>query len=73
MNPNQVRQRMGIVFQAFNLFPHMTVIDNITLSPRKVHGMSRDAAEDRARDLLGRFDLGDKADEYPDRLSGGQQ
>lgn len=73
VNPNQVRQRMGIVFQAFNLFPHMSVLDNITLSPRKVHGVSRDSAEDRARSLLGRFDLADKADEYPDRLSGGQQ
>ena len=73
VNPNQVRQRMGIVFQAFNLFPHMTVLDNITLSPRKVHGLDRSAAEDRARELLDRFDLGDKVDEYPDRLSGGQQ
>lgn len=73
VNPNQVRQRMGIVFQAFNLFPHMSVLDNITLSPRKVHGLEKSAAEDRARELLDRFDLGDKVDEYPDRLSGGQQ
>lgn len=73
VNPNQVRQRMGIVFQAFNLFPHMSVLDNITLSPRKVHGLDRTAAEHRARELLARFDLGDKAHEYPDRLSGGQQ
>ena len=73
VNPNQVRQRMGIVFQAFNLFPHMSVLDNITLSPRKVHGLDRTAAEDRARELLEKFDLGDKVDEYPDRLSGGQQ
>jgi polar amino acid transport system ATP-binding protein len=72
-NPNRVRQRMGIVFQAFNLFPHMSVLDNITLSPRKVHGVDRDAAEDQARQLLDRFDLADKAGEYPDRLSGGQQ
>ena len=73
VNPNQVRQRMGIVFQAFNLFPHMSVLDNITLSPRKVQGLEKSAAEDRARELLDRFDLGDKVDEYPDRLSGGQQ
>jgi polar amino acid transport system ATP-binding protein len=73
VNPNQVRQRMGIVFQAFNLFPHMSVLDNITLSPRKVHGLDKAAAEDRARQLLDRFDLGDKINEYPDRLSGGQQ
>ena len=73
VNPNQVRQRMGIVFQAFNLFPHMSVLDNITLSPRKVHGLDKSAAEDRARELLDRFDLGDKINEYPDRLSGGQQ
>jgi len=64
---------MGIVFQAFNLFPHMRVIDNITLGPRKVHGISRPEAEEQARALLGRFGLLDKADEYPDRLSGGQQ
>lgn len=73
MNPNQVRQRMGIVFQAFNLFPHMKVIDNVTLGPRKVHGESQDEAEERARGLLDQFGLLDKADEYPDRLSGGQQ
>jgi polar amino acid transport system ATP-binding protein len=73
VNPNQVRQRMGIVFQAFNLFPHMTVIDNITLGPRKVHGVSRDEAELRARQLLDQFGLSAEADEYPDRLSGGQQ
>ncbi len=73
VNPNQVRQRMGIVFQAFNLFPHMSVLDNITLSPRKVHGTNRASAEARARELLAKFGLGDKVDEYPDRLSGGQQ
>jgi polar amino acid transport system ATP-binding protein len=64
VNPNQVRQSMGIVFQAFNLFPHMRVIDNITLGPRKVHGISRPEAEEQARALLGRFGLLDKADEY---------
>jgi polar amino acid transport system ATP-binding protein len=73
INPNQVRQSMGIVFQAFNLFPHMKVIDNITLGPRKVHGISRDEAEERARGLLAQFDLLDKADAYPGLLSGGEQ
>ena len=73
VNPNTVRQRMGIVFQAFNLFPHMSVVDNITLGPRKVHGLSKEAAENRAVELLDRFGLLDKVDEYPDRLSGGQQ
>ncbi|GAA4224372.1 polar amino acid transport system ATP-binding protein [Streptosporangium album] len=68
-----VRKRMGIVFQAFNLFPHMTVLDNITLAPRKVHGIGRRQAEEQARELLARFGLADKADAYPDRLSGGQQ
>jgi polar amino acid transport system ATP-binding protein len=64
---------MGIVFQAFNLFPHMSVVDNITLGPRKVHGLSKEVAEKRAVGLLDRFGLLDKVDEYPDRLSGGQQ
>ena len=62
-----------MVFQSFNLFPHMSVLDNVTLAPRKVHGLSRADAEERARDLLGRFGLADKAAEHPDRLSGGQQ
>jgi len=70
---DDVRKRIGIVFQAFNLFPHMTVLDNITLALRKVHGVARDEAEQQARDLLDRFALGDKASQYPDRLSGGQQ
>jgi polar amino acid transport system ATP-binding protein len=61
------------VFQAYNLFPHMTVLDNLTLAPRRVHGLSRAEAESRARDLLDRFGLADKAAEHPDRLSGGQQ
>jgi polar amino acid transport system ATP-binding protein len=73
VNPNQVRQRMGIVFQAFNLFPHMRVIDNITLGPRRVHGVGQKEAEEKARLLLDQFGLIDKAEEYPDRLSGGQQ
>ncbi|MEY3733298.1 MAG: hypothetical protein RL347_657 [Actinomycetota bacterium] len=68
-----VRRRVGIVFQAYNLFPHMTVLDNITLGQRKVLKRSRDEADDRARRLLARFGLEDKAGEYPDRLSGGQQ
>jgi len=73
VNPNTVRQTMGIVFQSFNLFPHMRVIDNITLGPRKVHRIPRAEAEEQARELLDRFGLLDRADEYPDRLSGGQQ
>ena len=68
-----VRRRVGIVFQSYNLFPHMSVIDNITLGPRKVLRLPAAEAQQRARDLLGRFGLADKADEYPDRLSGGQQ
>jgi polar amino acid transport system ATP-binding protein len=73
VNANQVREEMGIVFQAFNLFPHMTVLDNITLSPRKVHGVRKAQAEDKARELLDGFGLSDKVNEYPDRLSGGEQ
>ena len=73
VNANQVREEMGIVFQAFNLFPHMTVLDNITLSPRKVHSVRKAEAEDKARELLEGFGLSDKVDEYPDRLSGGEQ
>jgi polar amino acid transport system ATP-binding protein len=70
---NTVRRRIGIVFQAFNLFPHMTVVRNITLAPEKALGTSPPAAEARALELLERFGLSDKAREYPDRLSGGQQ
>jgi polar amino acid transport system ATP-binding protein len=72
-NGNEIRSRIGIVFQAFNLFPHMSVLANVTLAPRKVHGVSRDEAESRAMELLGRFGLAEKAREFPDRLSGGQQ
>jgi len=68
-----VRGRMGLVFQAYNLFPHMTVLDNLTLAPRRVHGLPVDQAVARARALLERFGLADKAGEHPDRLSGGQQ
>jgi polar amino acid transport system ATP-binding protein len=73
VNPDIVRQRMGIVFQSFNLFPHMSVVDNVTLGPRRVLGVAPDEARDRALELLDRFGLADKADDYPDRLSGGQQ
>ena len=73
INVDEVRQRIGIVFQAFNLFPHMTVLRNITLGPREALGLDRTAAEERAMRLLERFGLADKRDEYPDRLSGGQQ
>jgi polar amino acid transport system ATP-binding protein len=67
------RRAMGVVFQAFNLFPHMSVLDNVTLAPRVVHGVPREVADARARDLLDRVGLADKAGSYPDRLSGGQQ
>jgi len=73
VNVNKVRRRIGIVFQAYNLFPHMTVLRNVTLAPREVLGLSRGDADERALELLGRFGLGDRAREYPDRLSGGQQ
>jgi len=70
---NAVRRRIGIVFQAFNLFPHMTVLRNVTLAPRDVLGLPRAEAEERALELLARFGLEHRRDEYPDRLSGGQQ
>ena len=70
---DQVRRKLGMVFQAFNLFPHMTVRQNITLAPIQVHGLSKDEANARADELLVRFGLKEKADQYPDRLSGGQQ
>ena len=70
---NAVRRRIGIVFQAYNLFPHMSVLRNVTLAPRDVLGLGRQEAEARGLELLGRFGLADKRDEYPDRLSGGQQ
>jgi len=73
VNANQVRRDIGIVFQAFNLFPHMSVMKNVTLAPRKVLRTGRDEAEAQALELLDRFGLADKRDEYPDRLSGGQQ
>jgi polar amino acid transport system ATP-binding protein len=73
VNVDDARKRLGIVFQAFNLFPHMTVLDNITLAPRRVHRVSKEQAEEQAHELLVRFGLADKARAYPDQLSGGQQ
>jgi polar amino acid transport system ATP-binding protein len=73
LNVNELRQHIGIVFQAFNLFPHMTVLQNVTLSPRKTRGLSKKQAEERAYELLDRIGLREKAEEFPDRLSGGQQ
>jgi polar amino acid transport system ATP-binding protein len=73
VNVNKVRKGIGIVFQAFNLFPHMTVLANVTLGPRKALDFSRAQAEAEALELLGRFGLADRRDDYPDRLSGGQQ
>jgi polar amino acid transport system ATP-binding protein len=70
---NAVRRKIGIVFQAYNLFPHMTVLHNVMLGPRKVRGLGRERSESIARDLLQRIGLESKADEFPDRLSGGQQ
>jgi len=70
---NAVRRRIGIVFQAYNLFPHMSVLRNVTLAPRDVLGLSRGEAEERGLELLARFGLEGRRDEYPDRLSGGQQ
>jgi polar amino acid transport system ATP-binding protein len=73
VDQNRVRRRIGIVFQSYNLFPHLTVLRNVTLAPQTVLGRARHDAEKRAVELLGRFGLADKRDEYPDRLSGGQQ
>jgi len=70
---DKARRKIAMVFQSFNLFPHMTVRENITLSPRIVHNLGRDEANDRAEKLLTRFGLFDKRDQFPDRLSGGQQ
>jgi len=72
-NVNDVRRRIGIVFQSYNLFPHMSVLRNVTLAPRDVLGLSKRDADERATTLLDRFGLADKRTEYPDRLSGGQQ
>jgi polar amino acid transport system ATP-binding protein len=73
VTPVDVRKKLGMVFQAFNLFPHMSVLDNITLGPVRAHGSNRREAQDRARELLQRFGLGGREGDFPDRLSGGQQ
>jgi polar amino acid transport system ATP-binding protein len=73
IDQNEVRRQVGIVFQSFNLFPHMTVLRNVTLAPTRVLGKRRSDADRDAHTLLARFGLDDKAGEYPDRLSGGQQ
>jgi polar amino acid transport system ATP-binding protein len=73
INVDAIRRQLGMVFQSFNLFPHMTVLQNITLAPERVQGVSPEQARADALELLGRFGLGEKADQYPDRLSGGQQ
>jgi len=73
VDADKVRERIGIVFQAYNLFPHLSVLDNVTLAPRRVHRRARRDAEEQARAMLARVGLADKAGEYPDRLSGGQQ
>ncbi len=73
VDADRVRQRIGIVFQAYNLFPHLSVLGNITLAPRRVHKVPRRDAESRAMGLLQQFGLADRAGDYPDRLSGGQQ
>ena len=70
---DKVRARIGVVFQHFNLFPHMRVIDNVTLAARQVHGIDASVARDKAVGLLEKFGLGEKVGDYPDRLSGGQQ
>ncbi len=70
---NQIRQKIGMVFQQFNLFPHKTVLENITLAPIKLKGMDKDAAKKLAMDLLNRVGVGDKAENYPGQLSGGQK
>ena len=73
IDPREVRKSIGMVFQAYNLFPHLSVLANCTLAPRKVHGRSKAEAEATARELLDRFGLGEHVDKHPDRLSGGQQ
>ncbi|MFB7477236.1 amino acid ABC transporter ATP-binding protein [Kitasatospora sp. NPDC056184] len=73
VDEDAVRRRIGVVFQAYNLFPHLTVLENVTLAPRRVHGVARGEARERALELLDRLGLAAKAGEYPDRLSGGQQ
>ncbi len=73
VDPVKARRRLGMVFQAFNLFPHMTLLENLTLAPRRVHGLGPTEAAERARELLARFGLAGREDDHPDQLSGGQQ
>jgi polar amino acid transport system ATP-binding protein len=73
VDPVQVRRRLAMVFQSYNLFPHLSVLDNVLLAPARAHGLDRDEAAESARELLRRFGLGDRERDYPDRLSGGQQ
>ena len=73
VNPNEVRKKLGMVFQSLNLFPHMTVLENVILAPTRVQGISKELAIEQALSLLTKFGLKEKADQYPDRLSGGQQ
>jgi polar amino acid transport system ATP-binding protein len=73
VDQDQVRRRIGVVFQAYNLFPHMTALQNVALAPRRVGKKSKAEATDRARELLARVGLEKQADSYPDRMSGGQQ
>jgi polar amino acid transport system ATP-binding protein len=72
-NPDPIRRRIGMVFQSFNLFPHMSVVDNVAIGPLKVLGTNKATARQQGRELLDRLDLADRADAYPDQLSGGQQ
>ncbi len=73
VDPVAVRRRLAMVFQSFDLFPHLSVLDNVALAPVRAHGVPRDEARDRGRELLARFGLGGREDDRPDRLSGGQQ
>ncbi len=73
LDPQPVRQKIGIVFQSYNLFPHMTAVENVMLAPRRVHGLSRDALRPKITEFFRRFGLGDRMEHYPDQLSGGQQ
>jgi polar amino acid transport system ATP-binding protein len=73
IDADAARRRIGVVFQSYNLFPHMTVLDNVTLAPRKAHRIPKGEAREHAMELLGRLGLAEKAKDYPDRLSGGQQ
>jgi polar amino acid transport system ATP-binding protein len=73
LDPQPVRRRIGLVFQSYNLFPHMSAAENVMLAPRRIHGKSHDELMQKVRTLFERFGLGDRMDHYPDQLSGGQQ